>query len=207
MSQSCRTCRGNTTSDPRDLLSTNSFTERKIRCDGGLPTCSNCSKARRQCVRIDFLLSWPRDGDKRRTIVYDPSTVNQHRNEHKSSERLSFVNVSLSDVRLGDEIPRSHEVTEPSRSQPPNAITLWSNEHYTAKHLTDAPVPIPKTISWKMFGDWERPRMHYCQYYLRQGPCHTLIVKTCRHHGRPELLRFASRISSCAAHAQARSIR
>ncbi|KAK7224675.1 hypothetical protein V2G26_012678 [Clonostachys chloroleuca] len=51
--------------------------DRRIRCDLGLPTCANCAKANQECQGYGLRLSWPRPGDKRRTILVDTPSKNR----------------------------------------------------------------------------------------------------------------------------------
>ncbi|CAH0052316.1 unnamed protein product [Clonostachys solani] len=50
--------------------------DRRIRCDLALPTCANCARANQECQGYGLRLSWPRPGDKRRTILVDTPSRN-----------------------------------------------------------------------------------------------------------------------------------
>ena len=40
--------------------------DRRVRCDGRLPTCSNCARLKRRCQGYGLRLSWPRKDDSKR---------------------------------------------------------------------------------------------------------------------------------------------
>lgn len=42
---------------------------RKIQCDRTLPICNNCVKTQRKCQGYGVRLSWPKQNDKKRTIL------------------------------------------------------------------------------------------------------------------------------------------
>ncbi|WQF85883.1 Putative zn(2)Cys(6) fungal-type DNA-binding domain, fungal transcription factor [Colletotrichum destructivum] len=75
---------------------------RKIRCDGGLPTCKNCDKARRDCQGYGMRLSWPRDNDERRAMTGSNAplaVVSSTRSSHQPAD-LFFVNTTWRDMEL-----------------------------------------------------------------------------------------------------------
>ncbi|KAI0466379.1 fungal-specific transcription factor domain-containing protein [Xylaria cf. heliscus] len=43
--------------------------DRRIRCDLGFPSCANCARVQQVCQGYGMRLSWPRDGDTKRSIV------------------------------------------------------------------------------------------------------------------------------------------
>ena len=43
--------------------------DRRIACDRAVPTCGCCLKAGRVCTGYGLRLSWPKENDKRRSIV------------------------------------------------------------------------------------------------------------------------------------------
>jgi hypothetical protein len=68
--------------------------DRRIRCTKELPVCHNCSKSGRFCKRQAFPLSWPRQGDTRRSVLAKgPSGGEQDAAWH-------FINVSAQEVAL-----------------------------------------------------------------------------------------------------------
>ncbi|KAF2093945.1 hypothetical protein NA57DRAFT_80950 [Rhizodiscina lignyota] len=71
---------------------------RKVRCDLTLPTCSNCLRASRNC-QYGLRLSWPREGDRRRSIVSQKSAIPR---SHAGREDLDphVFNIGSSDIAL-----------------------------------------------------------------------------------------------------------
>ncbi|KAI0449285.1 fungal-specific transcription factor domain-containing protein [Xylaria acuta] len=43
--------------------------DRRVRCDLGLPSCANCARVQQVCQGYGVRLSWPRDGDTKRSMV------------------------------------------------------------------------------------------------------------------------------------------
>ncbi|KAI1128463.1 fungal-specific transcription factor domain-containing protein [Nemania abortiva] len=43
--------------------------DRRVRCDRGLPSCANCARVHQECQGYGVRLSWPKDGDTKRSIV------------------------------------------------------------------------------------------------------------------------------------------
>ncbi|GAP83624.1 putative N-terminal fungal transcription regulatory domain-containing protein [Rosellinia necatrix] len=43
--------------------------DRRVRCDRGLPSCSNCARVKQVCQGYGLRLSWPKDGDTRRSMT------------------------------------------------------------------------------------------------------------------------------------------
>ncbi|KAK5994195.1 Transcription factor iacI-like protein [Cladobotryum mycophilum] len=70
---------------------------RKLRCDLAQPTCDNCARARRNCQGYGIQLSWPRDGDKRRSIVSNTTGLSALPSRNRVTE---FLNTSVWDVSL-----------------------------------------------------------------------------------------------------------
>ncbi|KAI1762882.1 fungal-specific transcription factor domain-containing protein [Hypoxylon sp. FL1150] len=70
---------------------------RRIPCDGGVPTCQKCARARRVCQGYGMRLSWPRDGDKKRAATAGPPPMALSRNQ---IAKLFFINTTWRDVEL-----------------------------------------------------------------------------------------------------------
>ncbi|PVH98335.1 hypothetical protein DM02DRAFT_596200 [Periconia macrospinosa] len=75
--------------------------ERKVRCDLTLPACGNCARSRRVCKGYGMQLSWPRENDKRRSIV---SYSTRRENNASHLEIIRFLNSSSWDVSLSEAI-------------------------------------------------------------------------------------------------------
>ncbi|KAI0395718.1 hypothetical protein F5Y17DRAFT_184880 [Xylariaceae sp. FL0594] len=70
---------------------------RKVRCDGGQPTCANCARLRKACQGYGVRLSWPRDGDTKRSIVGKPPVSLAQ--PLKSSD-IRLVHTSFFDIHM-----------------------------------------------------------------------------------------------------------
>ncbi|KIV87266.1 hypothetical protein PV11_02821 [Exophiala sideris] len=75
--------------------------ERKVRCDSRWPRCGNCTKARRVCQGNGIQLSWPRDGDRKRAIIWRETcgAANTLQPNVKG-----FLNTSSWDISLSEEL-------------------------------------------------------------------------------------------------------
>ncbi|KAI5461016.1 fungal-specific transcription factor domain-containing protein [Mariannaea sp. PMI_226] len=71
--------------------------DRKIRCDGAFPTCTNCLRARRTCQGYGLRLSWPHRHDRRRAIE-GPEPPTHTGNRPITVNR--WVNTSVLDIEL-----------------------------------------------------------------------------------------------------------
>ncbi|KAL6875812.1 fungal-specific transcription factor domain-containing protein [Trichoderma longibrachiatum] len=69
--------------------------QQKIACDKTLPHCRNCLKKGRQCLGYGLKLSWPREGDRRRSA----SSRKEHYIIPIRSSEASFINTTSDDVR------------------------------------------------------------------------------------------------------------
>ncbi|KAI1196831.1 fungal-specific transcription factor domain-containing protein [Nemania serpens] len=43
--------------------------DRRVRCDRGLPRCANCARVQQKCQGYGVRLSWPKEGDTKRSLV------------------------------------------------------------------------------------------------------------------------------------------
>ncbi|KAI0200564.1 fungal-specific transcription factor domain-containing protein [Astrocystis sublimbata] len=93
--------------------------DRRVRCDLGHPTCSNCDRIQQVCQGYGVRLSWPRAGDTKRAIVGGISdsvtTVPRCRNidlVHTSTfdMEMYYYLVDLRSSRIG-----SIDVTQPAK--------------------------------------------------------------------------------------------
>ncbi|KAM3084908.1 hypothetical protein ACMFMG_003353 [Clarireedia jacksonii] len=71
--------------------------DRRVRCDGGVPVCQKCSRAKRECQGYGMRLSWPRDDDKKRAIMSDSQRVVMC---IKPEINKFFINTNSRDVKL-----------------------------------------------------------------------------------------------------------
>jgi hypothetical protein len=77
-----------------------------VRCDARKPTCGNCAKSRRDCQGYGIQLSWPRDGDGKRSVVLKTDDMRRGRQHGEDlvsvplPVRARFVNVRSWDVAL-----------------------------------------------------------------------------------------------------------
>lgn len=80
-------------------IGTDRFSERKVGCDRALPTCVNCTKAKRECKGYGLKLAWPDKIDGRRKQKnYDAKPhVSATRYITRSGE-FYFLNTSMEDV-------------------------------------------------------------------------------------------------------------
>jgi hypothetical protein len=85
----------------------NLISDRKVKCDGYFPTCINCTRAKRECVRSKIRLSWPKTNDTRRFITFEgvKSGGEPGRGRYKASV---FLNTSHWDVTLQMELEREN---------------------------------------------------------------------------------------------------
>ncbi|KAH7138209.1 fungal-specific transcription factor domain-containing protein [Dendryphion nanum] len=72
--------------------------DRKVRCDRGLPTCSNCIKTNRECRGYGVRLSWPTQDDAKRSIVVPVSQTCRRR--VRGSGKVKLVNASFWDIEM-----------------------------------------------------------------------------------------------------------
>ena len=102
-------------------LSSNLVSDRKVRCDRYFPICINCTRSKRECIRLATRLSWPKPRDGRRFITSHHVLPNQVLPE----EGAIFVNMSRWDITLQVELEKMH----PSRNLSLLAIpaTLLTN--------------------------------------------------------------------------------
>ncbi|KAI8663194.1 Zn(2)-C6 fungal-type domain-containing protein [Fusarium keratoplasticum] len=72
---------------------------RKIRCDGGLPTCGKCAQSQIHCQGYEPRLSWPRDDDNRRAMVVNPLGIPTKELSVRPST-LFLINTTFNDMEL-----------------------------------------------------------------------------------------------------------
>ncbi|KAK2049703.1 hypothetical protein LZ31DRAFT_456951 [Colletotrichum somersetense] len=87
---------------------------RRVRCDGGLPSCQKCGRAGRSCQGYEIRLSWPKDDDRKRAITGTPSPAVVYPS-HGSD---IFVNTASHDVELYRNAPLSAKPLHPIQSGP-----------------------------------------------------------------------------------------
>ncbi|KAI1268816.1 fungal-specific transcription factor domain-containing protein [Xylariaceae sp. FL1019] len=74
-------------------------TDRKVRCDRGLPTCIACARSKRVCHGYGLRLSWPRDDDNKRFAVGSAS-VPQAPHDAGRFSALHMVHTTNRDIEL-----------------------------------------------------------------------------------------------------------
>ena len=112
--QSCWTCKGLWRDLPRFSIctwtrsnsSSNTVSDRKVRCDESFPTCINCTRARRECVRLAMRLSWPKTKNRRRFITNDQSLSSSEMPGIHRNRTPVFLNTSHWDITLQMELDK-----------------------------------------------------------------------------------------------------
>lgn len=132
--------------------------DRKVRCDLRLPTCSNCSHAKRQCLGYGFRLAWPRNGDKRRMLVYNPLHASDNIEEVRSSKSFLLVNVLSDDIRLNYDLSQ-RDLDDP---QSLASTRSASSDEDTARKCSIKTLPMSKTMSWELFDERGRSLLNFC---------------------------------------------
>ncbi|KAH8903706.1 hypothetical protein BR93DRAFT_884461 [Coniochaeta sp. PMI_546] len=102
---------------------------RRLRCDGCLPACQKCVRAQRKCQGYGIRLSWPRDGDKRRTITGGSSTAEVHAAEQLN---LFFINATCRDIELYRHLSR--RIRPPSSNLTQPSSYLWGQPQLKADY-------------------------------------------------------------------------
>ncbi|KAM5359067.1 hypothetical protein ACJZ2D_014747 [Fusarium nematophilum] len=134
--------------------------DRRIQCDGGLPTCNRCARAHRECQGYEMRLSWPRDDDKRRAIVAKdvlPVVMPAGQSSHTSSNH--FINTTWHDITIHRYLslrvqPYHLVVSSPGlRRQPQQHGSHMDLVHYYLSRLTLSPVYNSAHRSLVTFGE------------------------------------------------------
>ncbi|KAK7181594.1 hypothetical protein DPSP01_011402 [Paraphaeosphaeria sporulosa] len=73
--------------------------DRKILCDRTTPTCSQCTRTKRECKGYGLRLSWPREKDARRAIVLQSSRHNIKHSD-KRLKNASMVHATNWDIEM-----------------------------------------------------------------------------------------------------------
>lgn len=124
----------------------------KVRCDLSTPTCSNCVRAGKTC-QYGLRLSWPREGDARRSIVARHESYRKPTVLPENGHIAHFLNAGYPDVRL-------------------YFILSSGNTHKDRLHILGASkLPnsisdsIPKALSWIASGSgkFEEILMSHCK--------------------------------------------
>jgi Fungal Zn(2)-Cys(6) binuclear cluster domain len=125
----------------------------KIRCDLSTPTCKNCTRIGKEC-RYGLLLSWPREGDARRSIVsHEIRRGRMIPPEHGFSPH--FLNIGASDIGLYLRLSS-------------NALNAYNELLFTPevpRFTATLPESIPRPLSWKASGqgEFENVLLSYCK--------------------------------------------
>jgi hypothetical protein len=82
------------------------YLDRKIRCDRGLPICSNCVRSKRDCRGYGIRLSWPAESDEKRFVVVKPVSE-RRRSQIPRSSNVSFINASFWDMEMHSRLSTS----------------------------------------------------------------------------------------------------
>ncbi|SPO07747.1 uncharacterized protein DNG_10442 [Cephalotrichum gorgonifer] len=73
--------------------------DRKISCDRAVPACSNCVRSNRVCKGYGLRLSWPRDSDRKRSMI-GPVPPQRQRGRQVGSPSTWAIHVSSWDMEL-----------------------------------------------------------------------------------------------------------
>lgn len=126
----CWTCKGGCSRHQvctRFSCLTRTSLARRLPCDGGLPACQKCTQAHRKCQGYGTRLSWPRDNDKRRSILGESPPVMRHTTRHSD---IFFVNATCRDIELYRHLSR--KLTPPRSVQ--HFPGLWGRPHLRADY-------------------------------------------------------------------------
>ncbi|KAI0161218.1 hypothetical protein GGR57DRAFT_351109 [Xylariaceae sp. FL1272] len=72
--------------------------DRRVRCDRTLPTCSNCARLKHECQGYGVRLSWPKHGDRKRSLIGKP--VTGFTKPTSRNARLHMIHTSYFEVDL-----------------------------------------------------------------------------------------------------------
>ncbi|KIW01142.1 uncharacterized protein PV09_07428 [Verruconis gallopava] len=73
--------------------------DRKVACDRQIPFCAVCSKSKRPCGGYGMRLSWPREKDAKRAVVYQPALPSGFC-KRPPVGHVHYINASMRDVSL-----------------------------------------------------------------------------------------------------------
>lgn len=90
--------------------------DRKVKCDLGTPTCSNCRHRNLQCQGYGLRLSWPRQGDKRRAVELKSIERQKKHLLAKLYQHSHFLNMTKWDMDLFYELSEAKSNSELLRS-------------------------------------------------------------------------------------------
>ena len=145
MSQGCWTCRGTSSAKLiQTLICAHILLDRKVRCDLGVPTCGNCVRSQRQCLGYGFRLAWPRNGNKKRLVIYAPASSVRKVDTGRPKD-FAFVNVSSHDVQLN---------YDSYADQPKEKLAIQ-------------PLPTARVVSFALLDERATLLLDYCQYRNR----------------------------------------
>ncbi|KAL7946043.1 fungal-specific transcription factor domain-containing protein [Trichoderma barbatum] len=101
--------------------------DRKIKCDRGLPTCTNCRHRSVQCQGYGIRLSWPRNGDKRRAVELKSTTRQRKHMLAALYQHSLFLNMTAWDVETFYELSEAKSsITFTKMSIPPAPPSIHS---------------------------------------------------------------------------------
>lgn len=72
--------------------------DRRVKCDRGLPRCANCARLQQECLGYGVRLSWPREGDTKRSIVGRPIAPLVRR--RREGTGIELVHTSYFDIEM-----------------------------------------------------------------------------------------------------------
>lgn len=119
--------------DPQKEMPNSACPARKIQCDGGLPTCKKCARARRDCEGYELRLSWPRGDDKRRAMTGNnapPLLVSSSQPAQKAANTF-FVNTTSKDMEVYGYRSGQTHLSLPLRP----LSRLWRQPQQQVKHM------------------------------------------------------------------------
>ncbi|KAI0479152.1 fungal-specific transcription factor domain-containing protein [Xylariaceae sp. FL0804] len=102
---------------------------RKIQCDGGRPTCQKCARSQRVCQGYGMRLSWPRDGDRRRSIkgLDAPPVI---ADQSRVSGPVYFINTTWRDLESYNDLFPQTQLSDPTAS----GLSVWAQPRSPADH-------------------------------------------------------------------------
>lgn len=154
-------------------LLTRARSDRRIRCDLGLPTCANCARSNQECQGYGLRLSWPRPGDKRRTILVDTPSKNTLTADPLQHNRGDWPFVNMHSWHISSWF----NLVEGRMEGKKTSIILFNvffslcllsvqspNDSLIAPYQRVNESPSPRTTSLSLIEENESTLLHYCMW-------------------------------------------
>ncbi|TLD14260.1 uncharacterized protein PgNI_04410 [Pyricularia grisea] len=141
--------------------------DRRIACDRGVPTCSQCMRSKRECQGYSLRLSWPTvTGDCRRAIVADI----RPRSDRAALMKLRPGRLDL--VRAGNhDVELHYRLLAASRSKAGARLLLYRRENWP---VVPSPAKRPSQMQdWHLLSYFHEVASHTLSTFL-SGPEHGL---------------------------------